>query len=90
MKYMFFAATISALALFVGYLAQAGFPTIVAIGARSEQSAHARLPECGLGAGVADQSTLVPDVRAWERRETVGSRDTWFLDPAPMMGKGGY
>ena len=90
MKYMFFAATISALALFVGYLAQAGFPTIVAIATPPEQSAHRSLPECGPGLGVADQSTLVPDVRAWERKQTVGSRGTWFLDPTPMMGKGGY
>jgi hypothetical protein len=89
MKYKLCATTFAALALLLGYLAQAGFPTIVAVGAPAKQSAHATPPECASSVAVADRGTALPDVRAPLRAETLGLPvAAWFWDPTPMMGGG--
>ena len=89
MKYKLFAVTMLALALLLGYLAQAGFPTVIAITTPPKPSAHATLPECGPSDAVADRGTYLPDVRAPLRAETLGLPvAAWFWDPTPMMGGG--
>ena len=88
MRYKLFAMTLVALAVFLGYLAHAGFPTIVAIGA-PQPSAHATLHDCGPSDAFADRGTGLPDVRAPLRAETIGlPAAAWFWDPNPMMGGG--
>jgi hypothetical protein len=89
MKHKLFALTLLALAAFIGYLAHAGFPTIVPLISASAPSAQARLAACEPSVAVAERGTDLSDVNASPRGETVGSAGGWLLDPRPMLVPGG-
>ena len=87
MKHKLFAVTLVALVAFVGYLAHAGFPTIVPMIAASTQSAQAMPGECEPSIALAERGSDLADLRHSPPRESVGSAGGWLLDPRPMMGR---
>jgi hypothetical protein len=87
MKHKLFAVTLVALAALIGYLAQAGFPTIVPVIAAGSQSAQAMLGECEPSVVLAERGNDLADLRRSPPRETAGSVGDWLLDPRPMMGR---
>jgi hypothetical protein len=87
MKHKLFAVTLAALAAFIGYLAHAGFPTIVPLMAASSQSARASIGDCEPTVALAEAGSDLADLRRAPPGESVGSTSGWLLDPRPMMGR---
>ena len=88
MKHKLFAVTLVAMAAAIGYLAYAGFPTIVPLNAGTPPSAQAMLGECESRVAVAQRASDLSDLRHSPPRESVGSAGGWLLDPRPMTGRG--
>jgi hypothetical protein len=87
MRHKLFALTLLALAAFVGYVAHAGFPTIVPLVAATAPSARIGLAPCEANVVVAERGPDLSAANMSPRAETVGSADGWLLDPRPMMGR---